>query len=73
MTPFRHSSTSGDSVRTAIPSVISVAQEIAGRGLQAISGRPSAPNTGLRSGVSFGMPYSTRHIRQFPGELSLGW
>ena len=28
---------------------------------------------GFRSVVIFGMPSSTRHIRQLPGELSFGW
>ena len=73
ITLFRHSSTIGEDVFTPIPSETSVAHEIAGRGPQEISGRPSAPSTGLRSGVIFGMPSSTRHIRQLPGELSFGW
>ena len=55
-----------------MPSLTSCAQEICGRGSQAISGLPSEAKTGLRSGVIFGMPSSIRHIRQLPGEESLG-
>ena len=44
-----------------------------GRGIQAISGLPSGATKGFRSGPSFGIPISMRHIRQFPGELSRGW
>ena len=70
MTPLRHSWTSGESVRTPMPSLTSCAQEICGRGIQLIIGFPSAPSSGLRSGPIFGRPISIRHMRQLPGELS---
>ena len=49
---------------------ISCAQEICGRGIQLITGLPSAPSSGLRSGPILGMPISIRHIRQLPGAES---
>ena len=70
MTPLRHSWAKGESVRTPIPSVTSCAQEICGRGIQLMTGLPSAPSSGLRSGPILGRPISIRHIRQLPGELS---
>ncbi len=73
MTPRRHSSTRGELVRTPRPSETSVAQEICGRGIQLISGLPSSPRAGLRSGPIFGMPISIRHMRQLPGEESFLW
>ena len=72
MTPLRQSSTSGEFVRTASPSETSMAQQMAGFGLQLIRGRPSSPSSGLRSGPIFGVPISIKHMRQFPGELSAG-
>ena len=47
--------------------------QISGFGPQAISGFPFASRTGWRSGVIFGRPVSTKHMRQFPGVLSFGW
>ncbi len=73
ITPLRASCTIGESVRRAIPSATSCAQEICGRGIHAISGLPSAPRTGLRSGVIFGIPISIMHMRQLPGDESFGW
>ena len=49
---------------------ISCAQEICGRGIQLITGFPSSPSSGLRSGPIFGRPISIRHMRQLPGALS---
>ena len=72
-TPLRASSTIGEPVRTPMPSATSCAHEICGRGIHAISGLPSGPRTGLRSGVIFGMPISTMHMRQLPGDESFGW
>ncbi len=37
-----------------------------------MTGLPSGPITGFRSGPTLGMPISMRHIRQLPGELSFG-
>jgi len=72
ITPLRHSSTSGDSVRMPMPSVICVAQPICGRGIQPTSGLPSAAMTGLRCASVLGMATSIRHMRQLPGMDSLG-
>ena len=55
-----------------MPGEIGVAQAIAGRGDFAIFGVPSEFKTGLRSGPSAGMPYSTRHMRQLPTTGSFG-
>ena len=60
-----------DSVRTTMPSVTVVVQPVWGLGIHTISGWPSAPSTGLRSGPSRGEPTSTTQMRQAPSGGSL--
>ena len=73
ITPWRHSRAIGESVRMPMPSAMSWAQLICGRGIQLMTGLPSGPISGLRSAPILGMPISIRHMRQLPGDESFGW
>ena len=60
MTPLRQSSTSGELVRAAMPSVTSRAQEICGLGDQAISG----PSVGAEDGLAVGVHFRSADLEQ---------
>jgi len=75
MTPSRQSLTSGLVVRMCRPGNAFVAHPIVGLGDQLIRCLPVAGSmTGaFVAGSTAGVPISTRHIRQFPTTVSLGW
>ena len=56
-----------------MPSETGMLHAICSFGMNAITGWPSGPTSGCLSGFSFGVPTSTRHMRQLPATVSFGW
>ena len=75
ITPSRQSLTNGVPVRRCSPGAALVKHAMAGLGTQLILARPVAGSTTgcFVAGSSAGVPISTRHMRQLPAMLSLGW